>query len=206
MRKVNLLIFFIITTLSIHSFTANAQDWIEDIQHYRDSVDQVFADPEFSILKEEDVESFHGLSYYEINEKFRVKATFEPVDKSDYFKMKTTTERLPEYRVFGMLSFTLNGASFTIPVYQNKELVKRKGYEHYLFLPFTDETNYEGSYPGGRYLDFQSTDIVEGEVTLDFNRCYNPYCAYNDRYSCPIPPTENHIATKIEAGVRYDKH
>ena len=206
MEKVNYLTICWMSVLSLLTSSLLGQEWIEEIRHYRDSVDQVYADPEFSILKEEDVASFHGLPYYDITEDYRIKASFQAVEDSDYFKMKTTTERLPEYRVFGTLTFTLNEEEFTIPVYQNKDLVKREGYEHYLFLPFTDETNYEGTYPGGRYLDFQSTDIVEGEVLLDFNRCYNPYCAYNDGYSCPIPPTENHISTKIEAGVKYEKH
>ncbi|MFV9484298.1 DUF1684 domain-containing protein, partial [Christiangramia sp. ASW11-125] len=70
----------------------------------------------------------------------------------------------------------------------------------YLFLPFTDETNGISTYDGGRYLDFSIPE--EKRVTIDFNRAYNPYCAYSGRYSCPIPPKENHLETAIPAGVK----
>lgn len=203
MKKVNHLTLLTLLLIIGLEINAQEQDWIDDIQHYRDSVDQVFGDPELSILKPKAVESFKGIDYYAIQSEFKVIASFAKVDSSDYFQMKTTTDRLPEYRVFGTLRFQLGGRKHEIPVYQNRELVKRKGYEDFLFLPFTDETNYEGTYPGGRYLDISSGDIVNGKVELDFNRCYNPYCAYNDRYSCPIPPSENHISVRVEAGVKY---
>jgi uncharacterized protein (DUF1684 family) len=80
-----------------------------------------------------------------------------------------------------------------------------EGFEDYLFLPFLDDTNGETSYAGGRYLDLRipKNDLI----ILDFNETYNPYCAYNERYSCPIVPRENYIPLKIEAGIKaFKKH
>lgn len=114
--------------------------------------------------------------------------------------MKTTTSRLPIYKEYGKLHFKLNNKSFTLHVYQNEDLVKKKGYEDYLFIPFTDLTSGEESYGGGRYLDMRIGDLTNPYI--DFNLSYNPYCAYNSKYSCPIPPKENFINFRIEAGVK----
>ena len=116
--------------------------------------------------------------------------------------METTKERAqpPIYNKFGKTVFKLNGKKYTLAIYQNVDLVNTAGYEDYLFIPFKDLTNGEDTYGGGRYLDLK---IPEGEtILIDFNRAYNPYCAYNHNYSCPIPPFENHLKVKIEAGVK----
>src|SRR5690606_24948076 len=85
--------------------------------------------------------------------------------------------------------------------YQNQDLIKQPTYQTYLFIPFTDATTGQDTYATGRYLDFS---IPQGQdsVWLDFNKAYNPYCAYGDGYSCPIPPKENQLAVRIEAGVK----
>ncbi len=119
--------------------------------------------------------------------------------------MPTSGERKPLYCKVGDLSFNVDEVEVKLPVYQNIELSKGAEYENYLFLPFTDLTNGEETYGGGRYLDLEGP--LEGIVELDFNMAYNPYCAYNDRYSCPIPPKENHINVRVEAGVKaFEDH
>ena len=116
--------------------------------------------------------------------------------------MKTTTNRLPEYRKYGELKFSLEGKMLTLSVYQNLELTKKAGFEDYLFIPFTDLTNGDETYGGGRYIDFRMDQLKEKLVRLDFNRAYNPYCAYSKGYSCPIPPAENLLPVAIRAGVK----
>lgn len=181
--------------------TASAQDpHAIDVTHYRDSVDRVFADPEQSILSDADLEAFTGLPYYAYDPAFRVPARFTSAE-GETFQMKTTTSRLPEYRAVGFLSFTIDAVPCTLQVYQNIELSKKEGYEDYLFIPFTDLTNGDETYGGGRYLDIRSGDL-ESDFHLDFNRCYNPYCVYSKKYSCPIPPSENHLNVAIKAGVK----
>jgi len=114
------------------------------------------------------------------------------------FKMKTTTDRLPEYRKYGEVHFELDGEERVLEVYQGLDVAKKPGYEDYLFIPFTDETNGIDTYEVGRYMDL--TIPTSEEVIIDFNKCYNPYCSYGSAYSCPIPPEVNHLPIKIEAG------
>jgi uncharacterized protein (DUF1684 family) len=102
-----------------------------------------------------------------------------------------------------MLDFEIDGQKFSIPVYQSKDLLNNPVYKDYLFFPFTDLTNSEGTYGGGRYIDLRIPK--EGlEMVVDFNRAYNPYCAYSAKYSCPIVPSENHINMVVKAGVRLE--
>ena len=119
--------------------------------------------------------------------------------------MKTSTDRLPVYLKYGELVFNLKGGPFLLNFYQPPDLIVMEGFEDYLFLPFLDETNGLESYGGGRYIDAR---IPEGNtIVIDFNKAYNPYCAYNDKYSCPLVPRENYLKTRIEAGVKtFAKH
>jgi uncharacterized protein (DUF1684 family) len=164
-----------------------------------------YKDASTSPLKEKDLMTFKGLEFFEFNPEYIVQAkVIRTVDEKP-FKMKTTTDRLPEYVKYGEISFELNGKSFKLNLYQNQDLIQKEGYADYLFLPFLDNTNGEESYGGGRYID---TRIPEGDtIEIDFNKAYNPYCAYNDKYSCPIVPRENYLDTDIKAGVKvFKKH
>jgi uncharacterized protein (DUF1684 family) len=114
--------------------------------------------------------------------------------------MKTSTARLPEYIKYGELHFVIAGRKCKLNVYQNVELSKKPGYEDYLFLPFSDLTCGKESYIGGRYIDMRFPKY--DTVLIDFNTAYNPYCAYNHKYSCPIVPLENDLAIEILAGVK----
>jgi uncharacterized protein (DUF1684 family) len=117
--------------------------------------------------------------------------------------MKTTGVREPEYRKYGEVHFVLQGQQLRLNVYQSLDLVHTPGYEDYLFIPFTDLTNGHETYGGGRYLDFRIPKAAS--VWLDFNRAYNPYCAYTSgKYSCPVPPPENRLPVAVRAGVRSD--
>ena len=115
------------------------------------------------------------------------------------FEMPTTTDRRPLYSTFGVATFTLNGEQVQLHIYQCKDKSSPSFYD-VLFLPFTDGTSGEESYGGGRYIepDFPS----DGKIVIDFNKSYNPYCVYNSKYSCPIPPKENRLGIPIKAGIK----
>lgn len=171
-----------------------------DISEYQTSENTKFADPETTILEPEDLEKFEALEFYPINLKYRVTAKFIRTPDEKPFLMPTTTSRLPEYVKYGEVHFSIDGTSLKLSLFQNTTPYEEPGYEDYLFLPFTDLTSGDGSYGGGRFLD---TRIPEGDtMILDFNKAYNPYCAYNKNYSCPIPPKENDLLVRIEAGVK----
>ncbi|MBU1369169.1 MAG: DUF1684 domain-containing protein, partial [Bacteroidetes bacterium] len=117
---------------------------------------------------------------------------------SPSFRMATTTDRMPEYRKYGTLQFSKADTLLTLTAYQNLDMLKKNSTYKGLFIPFKDKTNGKLTYGGGRYLD---VDIPENQtLTIDFNRAYNPYCAYDSKWSCPIPPYENHLQVSILAG------
>lgn len=191
--------------LVIICLPAVAQDaYLEQVNRYRDSLNQSFKTNPRSPLDSVDREMFNGLLYYPVNEKYKVQIAFKRKYFGKRFRMKTTTDRLPEYRVYGTLTFMLEGQKQTLTLYQNIALSKKEEYRDYLFCPFKDLTNGESTYGGGRYIDMRMADLKKGYI--DFNMCYNPYCAYNYKYSCPIPPPENHLNISIEAGVKKFDH
>jgi uncharacterized protein len=176
------------------------QAWKDSTEAYWVHMDQEFADSATSPLTEEDRKVFTALDRFPYDPHFRVTATFKPAERPRIFKMRTTTSREPLYRPYGTVLFTLAGRKHELTVYQNVELIEKEGFADHLFLPFTDATNGEETYVGGRYLDLKGP--LGPEVELEFNEAYNPYCAYNARYSCPIPPKENHLRMAVRAGVR----
>ena len=121
--------------------------------------------------------------------------------------MQTSSDRQPVYVKYADLYFTLKGKKMKLAVYQSQSLKENPEYFDYLFLPFTDLTNGEGSYSGGRYIDLRIPEEGVKKISLDFNKAYNPYCAYSGGYSCPVPPAENNLDMAITAGVKaYIKH
>ncbi len=140
------------------------------------------------------------LRFFDADPAYRVIAKFEPIEYADPFDMATYAGTTQPYVQYGILHFELKGVKHELTLYRSLRLRNMPGYEDYLFLPFKDLTNGEATYGGGRYLDFKTGDIKDFEVVLDFNQCYNPYCAYSDGYQCPIPPVENHLNVAIPVG------
>lgn len=173
---------------------------IEEIKAHQAELNRDFKNAETSPLTEKDRKNFKGLDFFKIDTTFRVNARFELTPYEPSFFMKTTTDRSPEYKRYGILYFKLKGKDCRLNVYQSQELMLQPQYKDYLFIPFTDETNGNETYGAGRYIDGR---IPKGTtMVLDFNKAYNPYCAYNKKYSCPIVPKENHVAVAIKAGVK----
>lgn len=179
------------------------QAWRDSLQAYWDRINADYRHPDHSPLLPNDRARFTELERFAPDARYRVMAAFKP-KAGKPFGMKTTTDRLPQYQAVGELRFTVAGRKERLTVFRNIDLARKPGYEDYLFLPFTDLTNGEETYGGGRYLDLRAP--LGKQVELDFNRAYNPYCAYGGRYSCPIPPLENHLGVRIEAGVKAFRH
>lgn len=190
------IVFLFLVTIA---FSQNKFDK-SSVEDFQKTMNTEFADAEKSPLTEEDRKYFKSLEYFPINEKFAVVATFVKSKGEKSFEMKTTTDRTPMYIKYGELHFKLDGKNFKLDVFQNLDLMKRKGFEDYLFLPFSDLTSGNESYIGGRYIDMK---VPKGKTVLvDFNKAYNPYCAYNPKYSCPIVPLQNDLMIEIKAGVK----
>ncbi|WP_247231693.1 DUF1684 domain-containing protein [Telluribacter sp. SYSU D00476] len=176
-----------------------AQEYEEDIAIHRDEYMEEFLTTPNSPLKKEDLD---GLRFYEPNLAYRVEARFVATPKSAPFEMPTYDGKQKTYVKYGELHFQIQGKLQKLIVYQSLGLRQLPQYRDYLFIPFKDPTNGQSTYGGGRYLDLRLKDIKDKRLLLDFNKAYNPYCAYSDGYSCPIPPKENHLKVAIEAGER----
>lgn len=176
---------------------------VASIKEFQKTLNTEFADPEESPLTEEDFKKFKELTFYEIDTTYVIEAEFVRTPSESPFAMPTTTDRTPIYVKYGEAYFKLKGKQYKLNIYQSQDLSTNPEYLDYLFIPFTDESNGHGTYPGGRYIDFKIP--TTNKITLDFNKAYNPYCAYSGRYSCPIPPAENNLKVAIPVGVRYSK-
>lgn len=149
------------------------------------------------ILDSVERKGFQGVCYFPIDTNFRVNATFYK-QKGKVFYMPMTKARKVRYQAMGYLQFKIHDSLCRLTLYKNLDL-KDPAYKNYYFLPFKDGTTALSTYGAGRYLDVYRSSR-ERTILLDFNKAYHPYCAYSDRYSCPIVPQENSITPFITAG------
>jgi uncharacterized protein (DUF1684 family) len=176
-----------------------AQDFKVEIEKHRKEYKAEFLKSTDSPLKQEDFEYLH---FYEPNEKFKIECEFvaTKTTRGKPFELPTSSGKTKTYIKFGELRFQIDGKKHKLAVYQSLSLKAMPQYRDYLFIPFKDLTNGKETYGGGRYLDLRMKQIEGNKVFLDFNKAYNPYCAFSEGYSCPIPPKENHLKIAIEAG------
>lgn len=178
-------------------------DKIADILKFQQALNAEFKDPETSPLPDRYRKDFEGLDFYEPDTTYVVNAEFIRTPEALPFSMPTNTERQSTEVLYGIAKFSLNGKPQQLEIYQTPELIEQEKYKDYLFLPFTDTTNGKETYGGGRYLDLKIP--VGNTIVLDFNKAYNPYCAYNKKYSCPLVPAVNSLSLAVRAGVKAFK-
>ena len=194
MKKILFLLFFAQVVIAQQKFEKDS------VALFQKELNEHYADTASSPLKKSDLKHFKILDFFPIDEHYFVEAKFIRTENEKPFEMPTTTSRKPMYVKYGELYFSMDNVACKLNVYQNVELIKKPGFKNSLFLPFTDYTSGVESYGGGRYIDIE---IQEGlNWVIDFNQCYNPYCAYNEGYSCPLTPQENDIKVAIKAGVK----
>lgn len=140
------------------------------------------------------------IHFYPIDESYCVTASFDRINDAKGFDMNTASGMKQKYFHYGLLTFKLHDSLIHLYIYQSASLMKQEKYKDYLFVPFGDATSGYESYGGGRYLDFTVSDIKNNILVIDFNKAYNPYCAYTTGYNCPIPPKENLLTVAIPAG------
>lgn len=178
-------------------------NYIDSIYYNREDKYVEFHDSTITRFSKEERENFKGFKYYEPNIEYRIK-TILTVDTTELeFGMKTSTDRTPTYRAYGYLDFVINDTVQRLTAYQNMKYINHPEYGNQLFIPFKDLTNMKTTYGAGRYIDISIPE--NNEVVLDFNTAYNPYCAYYDRWSCPLVPFDNHLDIRIPAGEKKYK-
>ena len=184
----------LILLLFLTSIFADAQ------KSYRDSLQTFIA----TYVKDHEVvtgDDKKYLKFFKVDPAYRVVATFNPSPDSKWFSMETSGNSKQVFRIYGYLDFKIHDTAARLEIYQSQGLMTTEKYKNHLFLPFTDLTSGEESYAAGRYIDLETTDIVKGKVVIDFNKAYNPYCAYvSGKYNCPIPPRNNQLNLGIHAG------
>jgi uncharacterized protein (DUF1684 family) len=185
----------IIFTLFVSN--VNAQTYKDSIDEHRKHYKEDFIKEERSPLKGNDTSL---LRFYAADKKYRVTADFTLTPDSPSFDMPTYSGKTKKFRQYGIAYFTIDKKKVSLRVFQNLKLLDDDKYKNHLFIPFTDATAYTETYAGGRYIDLETTDIKEGKLVIDFNKCYNPYCMYAEGYNCPIPPVENRLPIAIRAG------
>lgn len=168
--------------------------------HYTDSVQKYIKDyvKEHEVIKGDEKKYFH---FFPIDKNYRVIAQFQKATNANWFLIETSGIERKMYRVYGTVSFTINDTAVKLNLYQAQNLLSDSKYKNYLALLFTDKTTGNDTYEAGRYVDLSIDDIKNGQIVIDFNKAYNPYCAYvKNRYNCPIPPRENDLPVAIRAG------
>jgi uncharacterized protein (DUF1684 family) len=167
---------------------------------YKDSLQSYLDDyvKEHDVVKGADKDYFR---FFPIDENFRVRARVEKTKASSWISLATSGKEKKLYRVYATVTFDIHDTTIVANLYQAQNLMSDPNFKDYLLLLFTDLTTGQSTYNSGRYLDFTIKDIRDNTLVIDFNKAYNPYCAYEkNKYSCPIPPRENDLPVAINAG------
>lgn len=167
---------------------------MSELINFRKEKDSFFGGDQHSPLTPDQREDFHGLNYFDENPDLRFELDINEFDDKQNIQMQTSTGEMQSYTKYGKITFPVNGEKPELTVYKS---------QHGFFVPFVDSQAGEVTYGAGRYLDPEI--LPNGKIEIDFNLAYNPYCAYNDLYSCPLPPPENRLSVPIEAGEKNFK-
>lgn len=152
-----------------------------------------------SPMTDEDKQSFSGLKYFPVNEEYKIRAIVTPIERKQPIFIPTTTGESKKYIPYAYADFELKGAQHRVLLYQDWEETNPS----MLSLMFADDTSGDTTYGGGRYINVMKSG--GNSIIIDFNTAYNPFCHFNDEYSCPIPPRENLLEVAIEAGEKLYK-
>ncbi len=162
---------------------------MDDLERFRREKDDFFRTNPASPLTAGQRQSFAGLRYFPSNQGLRLTLEVEEFPVQNTVQMQTTTGDVQSYERFGRVRFEVDGQEAALTLYHN---------EYGFFLPFADSLAGKETYGAGRYLEPEP--LPDRRVLVDFNLAYNPYCAYNEHWSCPITPAENRLKVPIRAG------
>jgi uncharacterized protein len=190
MKQTLLIATFIACSISIFGQTPGYMDSIKAFRADYIKTHELLTTPEQKAL----------LRFYPLDPSYRVVAHFEKYTSSPWFAMATSGAARQIQRKYGCLTFVIHDTTIRMMIYQSQALMQKAETRDYLFIPFTDATSGTDSYDAGRYIDCQVSDIQNATFVLDFNKAYNPYCAYTTGYNCPLPPPENNLPVAIRAG------
>lgn len=200
MKTKNILLVIAVVAVLItvyYSFNGsqNSEAYISSIETLREEKDHYMRTAPDSPFSDSSA-LFTGLHYYPVNPAYRINARLTPIDQKKAVTLPTSDEKQKSYLEYAYAEFELGGVKNKLLIL---EIMDSGPYRGTLFLAFADQTSAKETYGAGRYLDIKKVP-GSSSITLDFNEAYNPYCAYNDNFSCPFPPQENILNIAIEAG------
>lgn len=198
MKKIGLIIIAsVVTIVLVSQFLSSESNYTERVQKEREQL--------LSFMQRSSKSPFSGLEkpqnlyFFDIDPVYKVYAKAEKVKEKKLITIQKTLDKSDTYYKIMVLSFGLKGQKHKLCVYQNEENSNE------ILLPFSDLSNGNQTYETGRYLHLKKSILTQSEVELDFNLATNPYCAYNNEYSCPIPPRENSLGIEVLAGEKKYK-
>lgn len=162
---------------------------MSELEAFRTEKNRFFGKNPQSPLTQEQKNNFQGLNYFPENKGLRLEVSVDEFPVKESFEMQTSTGDVQFYEKFGKVQFRVDGQDAELTIYQS---------QNGFFLPFVDALATLETYPAGRYLEPEP--LSAGRFLVDFNMAYNPYCAYNERWSCPITPAENRLKVAVRAG------
>ena len=171
---------------------------MSDLTGFRKSKDEFFGTHHQSPLTDQQQSNFAGLSYFDEDDGFRYEVEVEEFAEKELIEMQTSTGAVVSYTRWGKVAFDVEGETAELTLFGDAQ-----GHGGELFVPFADVTTGTETYDAGRYLDIQP--LPDGKMLVDFNIAYNPYCAYNEQWSCPLTPFENRLKVSIRAGEKNFK-
>ncbi|SKB70551.1 hypothetical protein SAMN05660477_00691 [Soonwooa buanensis] len=181
----------------------SAKDWKQDVLDFQKELNREYKTEGESPLRGDNFTKFTEHPFFPISKKYKVIARLEKSTSDQKLIMPTSSGKSKSFTEYGKAYFKLNGKDLVVTLYTNDALQTNPEYINHVFLPFGDLTNSNQTYGGGRYIDLEKTD--KNTIVIDFNKAYQPYCAYNAfDYSCPLIPTENILDVAIKAGVKYN--
>jgi uncharacterized protein len=185
---------FFLTLVALWSACSNnnSSAYIEEIETYRAQIHVNMNSSRNSPFYEK--KNFKGLDFFKPDETYAVQAKVIKQSEPELIQLETTTDRKPLYFRAYQLVFKINEKECTLWAYVKTDE------ENVLFIPFKDLTNNALTYGGGRYIEMDKPSDTSTTIVLDFNKAFNPYCHYNEKFSCPIVPTENNLEVEILAG------
>ncbi len=166
---------------------------MSDLEQFRQMKDDFFKNHFQSPLNAEQKKNFAGLNYFPENDALRFTLILERYPNPEPLQMQTSKGELRDYFRVGQIRFPVNGVETTLQVYESQD------HPDEYFIPFVDATAPHETYGAGRYLEPER--VGPDKMLVDFNLAYNPYCVFDpQKWSCPIPPVENRLSVRIEAG------
>lgn len=200
MKAKNIILLLVVVILVItvfYSFQGSQDEtaYAEEIRKEREEKDRFMRNsPQSPFANAKD--DYTGLNYFPPDINYRVIADLEPITEKKTVILTTNDGKDQRYVEYAYANFKMHGVENRLLILEIADMGPARGK---LFLAFGDETSARETYGAGRYLDVTKTP-GSSTIKLDFNLAYNPYCAYDESFTCPLPPRENILSIPIKAG------